>query len=54
MEKEVAIREWCLGRAIETSPGFHYKQQVECAKAYEAYITGKEIKQSLPGSSSIV
>ena len=45
MEKGVAVREWCLDRAIGTAPGYHHTDQIECAQAYEAYITGKEPKK---------
>ena len=46
MEKNVALREWCLDRASSLMGGCHFTGRIEYAEAYEAYLTGKEIKKA--------
>ena len=43
MEKETAVREWCIERAIELKGGiWNPTSIIACAKQLEAYISGTE------------
>ena len=50
MEKDVAVREWCIDRVLELKRGLNYspKDVIRCAKELEDYLWGREPKAETP------